>query len=291
MLSIMGLLPQPPARVKGHAYFQGTDLLHLTNSEMRSIRGNKLSMIFQDPMTSLNPVLTTGLQTMEPLQEHLRMDTMEARERAVELLSLVGIPFAQDRLSNYPFQFSGGMRQRAMIAMALACNPHMLIADEPTTALDVTIQAQIVELVKELRNRLGMSLVWITHDLGVVAGLADRVLVMYAGYIVEQANVFELYNRPLHPYTVALLRSIPSLEDRLSKLESIEGAPPDLVSLPQGCPFAPRCNFVMGACRDRIPDLFEIESGHWIACHADLRKGQTNPSSPAEAHHDTWDIK
>ena len=231
-------------------------------------------MVFQDPMTSLNPVLTIGKQIMEPLQLHLGLSKKQARKRAAELLAMVGIPEPEKRLDDYPHQFSGGMRQRAMIAMALACQPDLLIADEPTTALDVTIQAQIVELVKRLRDELGMALIWITHDLGVIAGLADRILVMYAGMIMEEAPVDALYERPLHPYTQALLASLPRLDAPAGeRLASIPGMPPDLVSLPEGCPFAPRCAYARDVCHTERPPLFEPEPGRRVACWYDLNTG------------------
>src|SRR5262245_5506917 len=242
VMSLMRLIPSPPGKISGgEVLFEGRDLLKISDDEMRSIRGNKIAMIFQDPMTSLNPVLTVGRQISEALELHLGMDKKQARERTIELLQMVGIPSAADRIGNYPHQFSGGMRQRVMIAMGLSCNPQLLIADEPTTALDVTIQAQIIDLVKRLRDDIGMAIIWITHDLGVVAGLADRVIVMYAGRIVEESGVKELYKNPRHPYPLGLLGSIPRLdEDRPEKLASIEGLPPDLVDYPKGCPFYAR---------------------------------------------------
>jgi len=275
VLSVLRLLPSPPARiVGGEVWFKGQDLLKLPEKEMRRIRGKEIAMIFQDPMTSLNPVLTIGFQIMEPLMLHLHMGKKEARERAIELLHMVGIPEPQKRVDDYPHQFSGGMRQRAMIAMALACQPTVLIADEPTTALDVTIQAQIVDLVKRLRDELGMALIWITHDLGVVAGLADRVIVMYAGLIMEDAPVDELYEHPQHPYTRALLRSLPRMDEEAGRpLETIEGLPPDLLQMPQGCPFAPRCTYVRPECRTQRPPLVEIQPGHRVACWVDLETG------------------
>lgn len=238
VMSLIRLIPSPPGKiVGGEVIFNGQDLLKISDSEIRSIRGNKVGMIFQDPMTSLNPVLTIGRQITEALQLHLGMNNSQARARAVELLELVGIPSAADRLDDYPHQFSGGMRQRVMIAIGLSCNPQLLIADEPTTALDVTIQAQIVDLVRKLRDELGMAVIWITHDLGVVAGMADRMLVMYAGMIVEEAGVKELYANPRHPYTIGLLGSLPRLDQLTGeKLDSIEGLPPDLIALPKGCP-------------------------------------------------------
>ena len=231
-------------------------------------------MIFQDPMTSLNPVLTIGFQLAEPLKIHMDMSNDEAKHRSIQLLELVGIPEAENRFKDYPHQFSGGMRQRVMIAMALTCNPSLLIADEPTTALDVTIQAQIVDLVKQLRDQLGMALIWISHDLGVVAGLADRVNVMYAGFIVEEASAEEVYSNPRHPYTLALLRSLPRLDMKAGeRLESIEGLPPDLFSMPAGCPFEPRCDFAKRICGEQNPILEETSPGHGIACWVDITTG------------------
>ena len=284
VLSVMRLLPEPPATVEGQVTFNGQNLLKLPQNKMRTIRGSQIAMVFQDPMTSLNPVLTVGLQLKEPLMVHLGMSEEDAEERAAQLLELVGIPNARERLDDYPHQFSGGMRQRAMIAMALSCNPTLLIADEPTTALDVTIQAQIVDLVLRLREQFGMSLIWITHDLGVVAGLADRVLVMYAGYIVEDAMVSDLYETPLHPYTALLLRSLPRMDKNpRDKLESIEGLPPDLVDLPRGCPFAERCPFVQDVCRQHNPSLYMIKPNHSAACWVDMSTNQLRQDMLAEA--------
>ncbi len=275
VLSIMRLLASPPAKIYGSVRFRGTDLLQLPESEMRKIRGAQIAMVFQDPLTSLNPVLTIGYQMIEPLQLHLGMSKAEARDRAVELLEMVGIPEARSRLDDYPHQFSGGMRQRVMIAMALACNPSLLIADEPTTALDVTIQAQIVDLMKQLRDEIGMTLIWITHDLGVVAGLADRVIVMYAGFIVEDASVDDLYEDPRHPYTKALLKSLPRMDGSPGeKLETIEGLPPDLISLPRGCPFASRCKYAKPICYEQRPPLEEIAPGRRLACWVDVDTGE-----------------
>jgi len=242
VLSVMRLIPQPPGEViTDSVMFYDRNIVELKEEEMREVRGSQIAMIFQDPMTSLNPVLTIGFQIMEPMRVHLGMSEKEARERAADLLHLVGIPEAADRLDDYPHQFSGGMRQRAMIAMALSCNPPMLIADEPTTALDVTIQAQIVDLVKRLRDKLGMSLIWITHDLGVVAGLADRVMVMYAGYVVEEADIRPLYEDPRHPYTHALLQSLPRMDGSPGEvLMSIDGLPPEL-AVGGGSPRASNC--------------------------------------------------
>ncbi len=272
VLSVMRLIPQPPGKiVAGEVLFDGRDLLKLNDDEIRKVRGNKIAMIFQDPMTSLNPVLTIGRQIREALELHMNMNKRQSLKRAAELLQMVGIPEARDRLDDYPHQFSGGMRQRAMIAMALACDPRLLIADEPTTALDVTIQAQIVELVKKLRDEIGMAIIWITHDLGVIAGLANRMQVMYAGHVVEEAPVKELYANPSHPYTLGLLSSLPRLDEtRRSKLKSIDGLPPDLIDLPSGCPFEPRCAYVVDKCREVRPALEAIGPGHWTACWVNM---------------------
>jgi oligopeptide transport system ATP-binding protein len=275
MLSVMGLIPQPPGRIAGgRVMYGGSDLLQLNNHEMEAIRGKEIAMVFQDPMTSLNPVLTIGRQLTEGLIVHMGTRQEQARARAVELLEMVGIPQPSERLGDYPHQFSGGMRQRVMIAMALACNPRILIADEPTTSLDVTIQAQIIELVKALRDRLSMAIIWITHDLSVVAELADRVLVMYAGFVVEETDVETLYRQPLHPYTLALLQSLPRV-DRSSqeRLATIPGFPPDLLSLPPGCPFAPRCGFAVERCLEANPTLRPVGPDHSIACWVDVTTG------------------
>ena len=242
VLSVMRLIPQPPGKIMdGEVLFDGQDLLKMSDDEIRKVRGNRIAMIFQDPMTSLNPVLTIGRQIGEALELHMGMSREEARKRSAELLSMVGIPQAEARLNDYPHQFSGGMRQRAMITMALACNPKLLIADEPTTALDVTIQAQIVDLVKRLRDEIGMAIIWITHDLGIIAGLAQRVIVMYAGFIVEHASVDDVYDDARHPYTLSLLGALPRVDmSRSERLTSIPGMPPNLIGLPQGCPFAPQ---------------------------------------------------
>ena len=269
MLSILRLIPSPPGRITGgEVLFEGRDLLKMTDDEIRQVRGNRIAMIFQDPMTSLNPVLTINQQISEALQLHLGMDKEMARKRTIELLEMVGIPSAAERVDDYPHQFSGGMRQRVMIAMALACNPQILIADEPTTALDVTIQAQIIDLVKRLQEEIGMAVIWITHDLGIIAGLADRVVVMYAGFIIEEATVHELYGDPRHPYTLGLLGSVPRLDEkRPEKLYSIEGLPPDLIQLPQGCPFAPRCAYAIEKCLEENPPLMStVSTRHRSAC-------------------------
>jgi len=272
MMSLIGLLPKDSAIVDGkHVMFNGRDLLRVDDDELRHVRGARIGFIFQDPMTSLNPVFTIGYQLMEPLRTHLGLGKADARKRAAELLELVGIPDATRRLADYPHQFSGGMRQRVMIAMALACDPKILIADEPTTALDVTIQAQILALVKKLRQKLGMAIVWITHDLGVIAGIADRVIVMYAGQIVENAPVDELFANPRHPYTRALLETIPSVRgERADKLRVIAGQPPILFGKPAACSFRDRCAHAFERCAMENPLLRDIGQGHLVACHADL---------------------
>ncbi len=276
VLAAMRLIPQPPGRIAaGQILYQGQDLLTLSEAEMQRIRGKEIAMVFQDPMTAFNPVLTIGRQITEALTLHLGMSQEAAARRAIELLDMVGIPQPDERIRDYPHQFSGGMRQRAMIAMALACTPNLLIADEPTTALDVTIQAQILDLVKDLRDRLKMAIIWITHDLGIVAGLAERVLVMYAGFIVEKASVDDIYARPLHPYTLALLKSVPRV-DRSSheKLATIPGMPPDLLRLPSGCPFVPRCTFAVERCRHENPSLTRVAPDHEVACWVDITTGR-----------------
>jgi len=270
-LSIMGLIPQPPGKVEAESVmFRGRDLMKLSADQMRMLRGSEIAMVFQDPMTSLNPVLTIGHQITEALKLHLGMDNAQSRQRAAELLAMVGIPSAAQRLDDYPHQFSGGMRQRAMIAMALSCNPQLLIADEPTTALDVTIQAQILDLVRRLRDKIGMAMIWITHDLGVVAGLADTLQVMYAGFIVERGPKHAVFKETRHPYTLGLLGSLPRLDRRGGKLFSIEGAPPDLRVYPKGCPFAPRCHFRIDRCVEENPPLGPVQGGgdpnHTVAC-------------------------
>ena len=275
VLSIMGLIPQPPGIIAGgQALYHGSDLLKKSQEELRHIRGKEIAMVFQDPMTSLNPVLTIGFQICEALRLHMAMSAEQAQQRAIELLEMVGIPQADRALHNYPHQFSGGMRQRAMIAMAISCMPQILIADEPTTALDVTIQAQITDLVKRLRDEIGMAIIWITHDLGIIAGLAQRVIVMYAGFIVEHASVDGVYDDPRHPYTIALLGALPRVDmSREERLTSIPGMPPNLIGLPPGCPFAPRCPFVVEKCRNENPPLTSIEPNHEIACWVDVRTG------------------
>ncbi|PZR00259.1 MAG: peptide ABC transporter ATP-binding protein [Cereibacter sphaeroides] len=271
MMSLVGLLPSPPAEVRqGQVLLDGEDILHVSPARLRDIRGAKIGFIFQDPMTSLNPVFTVGNQIMEPLRTHLGLTKAQAQTRAAELLDLVGIPDARKRLASYPHQFSGGMRQRVMIAIALACDPSVLIADEPTTALDVTIQAQILELVRDLRHKLGMAIIWITHDLGVIAGIADRVIVMYGGQVVEQAPVRELFGNPRHPYTRALLKTIPSLEGgRAARLQVIQGQPPILGHEPSSCPFVPRCVHAFERCLRENPLRRLVGPGHDVACHWD----------------------
>jgi oligopeptide transport system ATP-binding protein len=266
-LALLGLLPRAGRVRSGSARFDGRDLLRLSQRALRRVRGRQIAMIFQDPMTSLNPVLTIGRQLREPLETHFGMNRRAASARAAELLDRVGIPNAEDRLSDYPHQFSGGMRQRAMIAMALACRPKLMIADEPTTALDVTIQAQILALLKDLVAEEQTALVLITHDLGVVAGMCERVNVMYAGMFMETGSAEQLFATPRHPYTLGLLQSVPRLDAaRRSQLQPIEGAPRDMLSAPQACPFQPRCRYEVEQSRLEVPPLVEIEPGHKVAC-------------------------
>jgi len=276
MMSLLGLIPSPPGNViAGKATFGGNDLIGMSADDIRYVRGAQLGMIFQDPMTSLNPVLTIGRQIEEPLMLHVGMNKKQASDRAAQLLEMVGIPNAKDRLNDYPHQYSGGMRQRVMIAMSLACSPQILIADEPTTALDVTIQAQIMELVKRLRDELGMAIVWITHDLGVVAGLAQRVLVMYGGLIIEESEVNELFANPSHPYTIGLIGSLPRVDEKeRTKLFSIEGSPPVLYQKPNACPFAPRCHWAMEKCWKENPSLDPVAPEHRVACWVDTKTGR-----------------
>ncbi len=275
-LSLMRLIPTPPGKItEGKIVFQGDDIIEMSDEEVRSVRGNRIAMIFQDPMTSLNPVLTVNRQISEAVMLHLGMSKAEARERSVELLKMVGIPNAEERVNQYPHQFSGGMRQRVMIAMALSCNPDLIIADEPTTALDVTIQAQILELLKKIQVDRGTGLIMITHDLGVVAGMTDRVNVMYAGHIVETAETDELFANPRHPYTLGLLNSIPRLDDlEKGRLKPIRGLPPDLIDLPNMCPFAPRCDYAEEQCFQQNPLLREVTTGHQIACWFNIVNGE-----------------
>jgi oligopeptide transport system ATP-binding protein len=267
-LSVMGLIPWPPGRiVSGEILFNGEDLRKYDADEMRRIRGKEISMVFQEPMTSLNPVLTIQRQLTETMELHLGLSKQAAISRALELLQLVGIPDAERRITQYPHQFSGGMRQRVMIAMALSCNPKLIFADEPTTALDVTIQAQILELMQSLCKEFGAALVVITHNLGVVARYADRVNVMYAGKIIERGTARDIYTRPKHPYALGLLKSVPRLDEpRRVKLDPIQGQPPDLVNLPDGCSFRERCVFAVEKCAVETPELREMEEGHTAAC-------------------------
>lgn len=277
MMSMMRLIPSPPGKVvAGEALFQGKDLLKMNDEEIRNVRGSKISIVFQDPMTSFNPVLTIGKQVAEPYMIHTKASQKEAMERAQKYLELVGIPNAKERLDSYPHEHSGGMRQRAMIAMALICEPQILIADEPTTALDVTIQAQIVELAKRLQRELGMAMIWITHDLGIIAGLADRVNVMYGGFIVETAPVKDLYKNPQHPYTIGLLGSLPRMDETsYHRLTSIDGLPPTLLEKPTSCPFEPRCRFATEKCRHQNPQLTQVEGeGHMAACWVNPKTGK-----------------
>lgn len=271
MMSLLRLIPMPPGEiVSGEARFGDLDLLAIDNETLRKVRGGKIGFIFQDPMTSLNPVLTVGYQITEVLRLHTDLPEKARRPRARELLDLVGIPDSDARLDNFPHELSGGMRQRVMIAMSLAADPEILIADEPTTALDVTIQAQIIEIIRDLREKLGTAVIWITHDLGVVASLADRVVVMYGGQIVEEAPVGNLYSDPQHPYTEGLLGSLPRLDQKGQELVNIQGTPPNLYEMPTYCSFSPRCPYVMEKCRKENPPLFEIGNDRRTACFWDL---------------------
>jgi oligopeptide transport system ATP-binding protein len=279
MMSLLGLIPSPPGKIEaGSALFhshRGTlDLLKLSERELNEVRGGQIGFVFQDPQTSLNPILTVGRQITESLQQHIRIGADEAHRRAVDLLGEVGIPDPELRFDNFPFEFSGGMRQRVMIAIAVACNPQVVIADEPTTALDVTIQAQVISLFKSLRDKLGIAVIWITHDLGVVAGLADRVLVYYGGRVVEAARVDDLYDRPQHPYTLGLLKALPRLDMHDSRrLVSIEGTPPDLLAPLRHCPFSWRCTYAFERCWQEIPPLYPVGEDHHSACFYDLERG------------------
>ncbi|HSA90048.1 MAG TPA: ABC transporter ATP-binding protein [Burkholderiales bacterium] len=281
-LSIMRLVAEPAGRIEGgEIHYKGRDLLKLTEAEMQHVRGREIAMVFQEPMTSLNPVLTIGRQLTEGLEIHMSMTLEQARARAVELLGMVGIPDPERRLAQYPHHFSGGMRQRMMIAMALACNPSLILADEPTTALDVTIQAQILELMRDLSRRLGVAMLIITHNLGVVARYADRVNVMYAGRIIEQAAAREIYANPRHAYTLGLLRSVPRLDEpRRARLDPIQGQPPDLTRLPPGCAFAPRCAYRVERCGE-APPLVEVGPGHTSACWEAMRLVQERTAEVA----------
>ena len=273
-LSLMRLIPEPPGKVAADLIrFRGENLLAFSGAKLRDLRGKDISMVFQDPMTSLNPMLRIRRQMTEGLRLHLKLGKHEALDQAVEMLRLVGIPAAERRIHDYPHQLSGGMRQRVVIAIALSCNPALILADEPTTALDVTIQAQILELMRSIMRERNTAVMLITHDLGVVAGMCDRVLVMYAGSIVEEASRRDIFYSPRHPYTVGLLRSVPRLDrERAERLPQIEGVPPDLAQLPMGCSFQARCPFVTEVCRRQIPELRTIGTGHRIACHHDITR-------------------
>lgn len=267
-LSIMRLIPNPPGKiVAGEIYFEGENLLQLDEKEMRRIRGKKISMIFQEPMTSLDPVFTIGSEIMESIRVHQGLKKEEAREKAMQALKTVGMPDVEKRIDSYPHELSGGMRQRAMIAMALSCNPALLIADEPTTALDVTIQAQILRLIHELKEKFDASVMLITHDLGVIAEMCDRVAVMYAGHIVEITDVETLFGNPLHPYTNGLQKSIPRLDRETERLDTIQGLVPNLLDLPAGCPFHPRCDLRLTKCLQEMPELVQAKEHHLVKCH------------------------
>ncbi|MCA9100318.1 MAG: ABC transporter ATP-binding protein [Planctomycetales bacterium] len=284
-LAVLGLIPRPPGRIAGgRVMFEGHDLLRVGEDALRRVRGNRIGMIFQDPMTSLNPFLTVAEQLTEVTRLHMGHTRAQALDHAVEMLERVGIPAAAERIGSYPHEFSGGMRQRVMIAMALSCRPDVLIADEPTTALDVTIQAQILELMKELQRDEGTAIIMITHDLGVIANVCDRVSVMYAGRFVEEAPVDELFAQPRHPYTIGLLRSVPRLDEAAgARLNPIQGQPPDLTSPGVGCPFAPRCDFALPVCREQDPPIETSGANHRFECFVDVRdvstSNSTNPAS------------
>ncbi len=266
-LSILRLVPYPGRIVSGRVIFQGTDLMSLSNREIQRIRGRRIGIVFQEPMTSLNPVLTIGRQITEAIETHLGLNRDAARQRAVELLDRVGIPEPQQRIKDYPHTLSGGMRQRVMIAMALSCEPELIIADEPTTAVDVTIQAQLLELMKELTRESNVALIIITHNMGIVARYVDRVAIMYAGKIVEQSSVMDIFKGPQHPYTIGLQESIPRLDmERREKLATIPGQPPDLAHLPLGCAFRERCRYAVDRCSNEVPPLMAVGQGHWSAC-------------------------
>jgi oligopeptide transport system ATP-binding protein len=281
-LSVMRLIPNPPGKItEGEVIFEGQDILKLPDDDMRHIRGNRMAMVFQEPMTSLNPVLTIGDQIMEAIRLHKGLDDDAARKRAVELMEMVGIPEAKSRLADYPHQFSGGMRQRVMIAMGMSCEPKLLLADEPTTALDVTIQAQVLEIMKQATQKAGAALILITHNLGVVARYAQTVNVMYAGRIIERGPAREIYANPAHPYTVGLLKSIPRLDEvRKAKLDPIEGLPPDLIEPPPTCAFLPRCPFAIDRCRQEPwPPLTPVSANHTVSCYVDVRTGRARENA------------
>ncbi len=265
-MSVMRLLKEPPAIISGKIIFEDRDIRELSENNLRALRGNEIAMIFQEPMTSLNPVYTCGNQIAEAIIKHQKISKAEARKKTIDILRMVGIPSPERRVDEYPHQLSGGMRQRIMIAMALSCHPKLLIADEPTTALDVTIQAQILELIKELRKDLGMSMILITHDLGVVAEMTERVIIMYAGEVVEQADVKSIFKNPRHPYTLGLLASIPRLDENKEELDVIEGVVPSPKSMPKGCRFSPRCSSCMPKCRELPPPVALVGEGHSVRC-------------------------
>ncbi len=275
-LSIMGIVPDPPGKIlEGEIIFRGQDLRKLSPAEMRRVRGNQIAQVFQDPMTSLNPVFTVGDQIGEAIMLHQQVSKKEARDKAIKIMSLVGIPSADERVDNYPFEFSGGMRQRVMIAMSLSCNPELLIADEPTTALDVTIQAQILELLKATSEEFDMSIILITHDMGVIAEMCDRVAVMYAGYIAEVGDIMTIFQTPCHPYTKGLLGAIPRPDAERDSLTIIRGSIPNLINPPSGCRFHPRCDYwIQGVCERTVPETVVLEPGHNVRCHLYTEIGQ-----------------
>ncbi len=291
VLSMLRLIPQPPGKIlRGEVWFEGRDLLKIKNAELSHVRGGQIAIIFQDPMTSLNPVMTIGDQISEAIRVNLKLGAREARQRTIDVLSQVGIPRSADRLGDYPHQFSGGMRQRVMIAMAISCRPKLLIADEPTTSLDVTVQAQIIELVKGLQAELNMAVIWITHDLGVVARLTKRLIVMYAGHIVESGPIKPVFHDPAHPYTLGLLGSVPKTAARPDEeLHFIDGSPPDMIHLPPGCPFSPRCIYRIDVCDEQRPELALVGENRQAACWNIQATGHRPVVQPAEAEEGKYD--